>query len=156
MFYRRISTFGRNILPPSSGLNYRVSVIVRFNQNLYRQILVEVSNIEFYDALSVSLRFLSCAQIDRRTDAWLSPEICTNLKMHTLALSRVFCHKKVRDSSVGIATSLRAGQPRGRGSIPGKGSFPWGVKRQGREADHLPPSDKVSEHIRIILFYFIF
>jgi hypothetical protein len=67
-----------------------------------------------------------------------------------------------RDSSIGIATGYELGD---RGSIPGRGKrlsipersdrlwgppsllsngyqkfFPWGVKRQRREADHSPPS----------------
>jgi hypothetical protein len=71
---------------------------------------------------------------------------------------------KSRDSSVGIATRLRAGRSGFQGSIRGLGIFllttasrmalgptqppiQWvpgalslGVKRPGREADHLPPS----------------
>jgi hypothetical protein len=64
-----------------------------------------------------------------------------------------------RHNSIYVATRLRAGRPRGRVSIPSRGitsrlalgptqpSIKWvaraafpGIKRQGREADHSPPS----------------
>jgi hypothetical protein len=57
---------------------------------------------------------------------WTIYEIAGNTKRksgdHFISFPACTCHHKSRGSSVGIATELRAGRPRGRSLSPGEGS----------------------------------